>query len=125
MAAPRPASGHRRWWALGIAFTVAFLVFASWRVLSVADEKVHAKAVAWEALDERTLNLTFTVNKSPDATVVCTLQAQDFKKNVVGTLRTTVGPSPERTTSQTATIRTTTLAFAGIVHDCIRVDAAP
>ncbi len=116
----RPAPGTGKWWALGIAFTVLFIAFASWRVLGVAAEQVDADTTAFHAIDDRTFQLSFDVHKPTALTVVCTLQAQDLKKNVVGTATLTVPPAPERTTTHTVTIRTTTKAFAGIVHDCVR-----
>lgn len=120
MATLRPTPGTGKWWALGIAFTVLFTAVASWRVLSVADEQVSADATAWRVLDERTLELTFDVHKPPQLTVVCTLQAQDLKKNVVGSAQVEIPPASARSTNHTVQIRTTTLAFAGIVHDCVR-----
>ena len=120
MSTLRPAPGTGKWWALGIAVTVLFTVFASWRVLSVADQRIDADTTAFHAVDDRTFQLSFDVHKPPALTVVCTLQAQDLKKNVVGSATLTVPPATERTTTHTVTIRTTTKAFAGIVHDCLR-----
>lgn len=120
MATLRPAPGTGKWWALGIAFTVLFTAFASWRVLSVSGQQISADTTAWRAVDERTLELTFDVHKPPELTVVCTLQAQDLKKNVVGSAQVEIPPAATRTTNHTVPIRTTTLAFTGIVHDCIR-----
>ena len=42
------------------------------------------------------------------------------KKNVVGTLSVDIPAATERTTTHEVLIKTTTQAFAGLVHDCVR-----
>ncbi len=116
----RITPGTGKWWALGIAFTLAFTVFASWRVLSVSDQAIDATTTGFKVVDERTLKLTFDVHKPPQIAVVCTVQAQDQKKNVVGTLTVDIPAATERTTTHEVLIKTTTQAFAGLVHDCVR-----
>ncbi len=116
----RITPGTGKWWALGIAFTLAFTVFASWRVLSVADQAIDATTTGFKVVDDRTLKLTFDVHKPPQVAVVCTVHAQDRKKNVVGTLFVDIPAATERTTTHEVLIKTTTQAFAGLVHDCVR-----
>jgi len=116
----RITPGTGKWWALGIAFTLAFTVFASWRVLSVADQAIDATTTGFKVVDDRTLKLTFDVHKPPQVAVVCTVHAQDRKKNVVGTLSVDIPAATERTTTHEVLIKTTTQAFAGLVHDCVR-----
>ncbi|MBK8470196.1 MAG: DUF4307 domain-containing protein [Actinomycetales bacterium] len=116
----RITPGTGKWWALGIAFTVLFTIFASWRVLSVADEQIDATTTGYKVVDERTMTVTFDIHKPPQVAVLCTIQAQDLKKNVVGAAQVDIPTAPTRTTSHQVTIKTTTLAFSGLVHDCIR-----
>ena len=114
------APGTGKWWALGIAFTLAFTVFASWRVLSVADQAIDVTTTGFKVIDDRTLKLSFDVHKPPQVAVVCTVHAQDQKKNVVGTLSVDIPAATDRTTTHEVLIKTTTQAFAGRVRDCVR-----
>lgn len=118
---PRIAPGTGKWWVLGIVFTVAFTAFASWRVLSVADQKIDATTIAVAVVDARTTIVTFDVSRPGQIAVTCTVQAQDQRKNVVGTVTVDIPVTTQRaTTRHEASIKTTTLAFTGLVHDCVR-----
>lgn len=119
-SALRIAPGTGKWWALGIAFTLAFTVFASWRVLTVSAQAIDVTTTGFKVIDERTLKLTFDVHKPAEVAVVCTVHAQDQKKNVVGSTTVDVPAGTERTTTHAVLIKTTTQAFAGLVHDCVR-----
>jgi hypothetical protein len=90
------------------------------RNLSVADQAIDATTTGFKVVDDRTLKLTFDVHKPPQVAVVCTVHAQDRKKNVVGTLSVDIPAATERTTTHEVLIKTTTQAFAGLVHDCVR-----
>lgn len=121
--AARPRLPHGRvlaWWLVGAVFLVLAASFASWRVLSIADEQVTATVVGFKVIDDRTTTISFDVTKPPSVTVVCTVHAQNLKKALVGSAQVTVPPSTERTTNQQATIKTTTGAVAALVQDCIR-----
>ncbi len=121
MAVLRPAPGTTKWWVLGIVFTLAFGGWLFYREYSVAGERVMARLMAFDIVDARTASIRFEVTKPPEQAVVCTLQAQDVHHAVVGSAQVTVGPSPQRTTTQEATIRTTTPAVAALVHSCVRI----
>ncbi len=120
MAGWRPTPGTGKWWLLGIAFALAFTTWASWRVLSVADQAMDVTTTGFQVLDDRTMTVTFQITKPPEVTAICTIQAQDLRKNVVGSTTITVPAGTARVSDQTATVRTTTQAFAGLVHDCVR-----
>ena len=120
MATLRPAPGTGKWWALGIAFTLAFTGFASWKVLSVADQAIDVTLTAVSVVDDRTTVVTFDLHRPPAQAVVCTVQAQDQRKAVVGTVTVDLPPATERTTTHQVTVKTTTRAFTGLVHDCVR-----
>ena len=117
---PRITPGTGKWWALGIAFTLAFTGFASWKVLSVADQAIDVTLTAVSVVDDRTTVVTFDLHRPPAQAVVCTVQAQDQRKAVVGTATVDLPPATERTTTHQVTVKTTTRAFTGLVHDCVR-----
>mgnify|MGYP001184715300 FL=1 len=116
----RPTPGTGRWWALGLAFTLAFTAWASWRVLSVSSLRITVDETGYTIVDERTVTLTFLVTKPVDTIAVCTVQAKDLRKNVVGSATVDIPAANTRTTAHTATIKTTTSAFTALVHDCVR-----
>ncbi len=122
-AAPtrRPgAAGNGRWWVIGILATLVFLVVVTWRVLSTADQQITVTTTGFQVDDDRQTTIAFTVHKHPDQRVVCTVQAQDLKKNVVGSAQVTAPPGPDRDVALTVPIRTTTKAYAAIVYSCVR-----
>ncbi len=116
----RITPGTGKWWALGIGFTLAFTGFASWRVLSVADQAIDVTTTAVSVLDDRTTVVTFDVHRPAGLAVVCTIQAQDQRKAVVGTVTVDLPGATERTTTHQVSVKTTTRAFTGLVHDCVR-----
>ena len=121
--AARPRLPHGRvlaWWLVGAVFLVLAASFASWRVLSIADEQVTATVVGFKVVDDRTTTISFDVTKPPSVTVVCTVHAQNLKKALVGSAEIVVPPAAQRTTTHTATIKTTTRAVAAIVQSCVR-----
>ena len=120
MALPRPAEGTGKWWALGIAFTLAFAGWLGYREYSVAGQRVTAQTLGFQVVDARTVSIDFEVSKPPEVTVVCTLQAEDIRHAVVGSTTATIPPADQRSTRHEATIRTTTQAVAALVHDCVR-----
>lgn len=120
MALSRPAQGTGKWWAIGIAATMAFGGWLAFREVTVAGQRVTAQTLGFQVVDERTVTIDFEVSKPPEVTVVCTVQAQDIRHAVVGSATTTIGASDERSTRHDATIRTTTPAVAALVHDCVR-----
>lgn len=115
----RPAPGTGKWWALGIAFTLAFTAFASWRVLSVADEQIRVTNLLWSIPDDRSLTASFEVAKPAGVRVVCTVEAQDLKRNTVGSTQVAV-PAEGTVSTPQVTVRTTTQAFAAVVRSCVR-----
>jgi hypothetical protein len=120
MAGWRPTPGTGKWWVLGIVFGLAFTAWATWQEYSVSDQKISVRDIGYTVVDDRTVTLNFEVTKPADGTVVCTVQAQDLHKNVVGSTTVPIPPAATRTNTYTATIRTTTLAFAALTHDCVR-----
>ena len=108
------------WWAVGAVFFVIAASFATWRIMSVANEQVTATVVGFKVVDERTTTISFDVTKPPEVTVVCTVHAQNIKKALVGSAQVTVPPSTERTTNHQVAIKTTTGAVAALVQDCMR-----
>jgi len=120
MALVRPAKGTGKWWALGIAFTLAFAGWLGYREYSVADQRVTAQTLGFDVVDARTVSIDFEVSKPPEMTVVCTLQAQDIRHAVVGSATATIPPADQRSSRHEASIRTTTQAVAALVHDCVR-----
>lgn len=120
MPLPRPAPGTGTWWVIGIAFTVAMTAFFTWRVFSVAAEQITAQTVGFRVVDARTTTIDFDVTRPVGTRVVCTVQAQDVRHGVVGSVDVTVPTDGLRTVRQSATIRTTTQAVAALVHDCVR-----
>ncbi|HRW18141.1 MAG TPA: DUF4307 domain-containing protein [Dermatophilaceae bacterium] len=116
----RPAPGTGKWWALGVAFTLAVIGLASWQVFVVQADRITVTTRTFSIVDPRTATISFVVHKPPTTAAVCTVQAQDLRKNVVGSVQIDAPAAAERDVWLDATVKTTTEAYAVLVHDCVR-----
>ena len=116
----RIRKGHLQWWVLVAVFTLGLALYGTSRIMGVAAEQVTAETFGFKVVDDRTATITFDVTKPPEATVLCTVHAQDLKKALVGSAEIVIPPASQRVTNHTATIKTTTKAVAAIVQSCVR-----
>jgi hypothetical protein len=109
---------RRRALVAGIAVVVlAAIAWFAWAAWS-GRESATGTEIGFQVVDDGTVRLTFDVDKPEDATATCTIQALDSGFSVVGTVDVRVGPAPQTSVRQTATIRTTNRATAGRVVSC-------
>ena len=116
----RVGGRNLKWWIIAAVFTLAMALFATGKIMGAAAEQVTAETFGFKVVDDRTATITFDVTKPPETTVRCTVHAQDLKKALVGSAEIVVPPAAQRTTTHTATIKTTTRAVAAIVQSCVR-----
>lgn len=103
--------------ALGVVATV-FVGWVVWAGLGAANRDVRWSDVGYEVVDDTTVEVTFTVVKDPDATVVCTVEALNGRFAQVGLATVEVGPADRRGVQHTVTVRTAERAVTGVVEAC-------
>jgi hypothetical protein len=101
--------------AVAVAIGVAW---ALWAAFGSGTPSVSWSDVGFRVHGDSSVDVTYDVGKNPHATVVCRLQALDQRKGTVGLAQVTVGPSSDRVTRRTDTIRTSAAAVTGTVTGC-------
>jgi hypothetical protein len=95
---------------------VAFLAWVVWAALLHSAEALRWRDLGYRDVTDRSIVLTFSVDKPPGQTVVCTLQALDTTGDVVGEKRVDVGGA-DRTVTVTYPVSTirrpTTVTVSG------------
>ena len=116
-----PVSPRRRRTRLAVGAVAALLAlgWVVWAGLGQAGADVRASDVGFRVVSDQQVDVTYDVGKDPGRTAVCTLQALDRGKGTVGLAKVETGPTRERVTRTTATIRTSALAVTGIVRECV------
>lgn len=114
-----PAPGRRRVRrVVGTVALTAALGWVVWAGLGQAGADVRFNDVGYRIVDVGAIDVTYDVNKDPHRTAVCTLQAYDRDKAVVGFVEVRVGPSPERVVRDIATVRTASRPSSAAVQTC-------
>ena len=117
--------GRRRAFAVIVAALLAIVVgYAAWFALTTGNP-----SVTWQDIGYRntrtgvdvTFEVTFTAKADPSDAAVCTVQALNQVRTVVGTRDVRVGPARsrgQRTIRTTAAVRTSEPANTGLVTSC-------
>ena len=119
-ALPRPAPGTGRWWLFGTVAIVLAVAAISWVSLHDSGNRITATTVAYDVVDDSSVQIRFDVTRPPQLSVSCTMRALDGHFGVVGSAVVAIPPGAEGTTHHVATIRTAARAVTGVVQDCVR-----
>ncbi|MEI8231811.1 MAG: DUF4307 domain-containing protein [Actinomycetes bacterium] len=120
-----PSQNARNRIGVVITATVLGLLFAIWMiwVTITGANQLSPKTTAYELLSSGKVNVTFTVLKPADKTVICALKALKQDYGIVGYKEVTLpGNSSQDSTAvevaQTVTFSTTEQAVTGLVDRC-------
>jgi len=103
-------------------FALLFLIWMIWVTVTGANQ-LSPKTIAYELLGSGEVNVTFTVVKPTNATVICALKALKQDYGIVGYKEVTLpGNGSQDSTAievtQKVTFRTTEQAVTGLVDRC-------
>jgi hypothetical protein len=96
---------------------VAFLAWVVWAALLTSASALRWRTLGYRDVTDSGAVLTFSVDKRPGETVVCTLQAFDVSGEVVGEKRVEVGGA-DRTTTVTYPVPTIRRPTSVTVTSC-------
>jgi hypothetical protein len=114
-----PSRGRRRaLLALAAVALAGALGWVIWAGLGQASADVRWSDVGFVIVGDTAVQVTYDVGKDPGDTAVCSLRALDRHKTAVGIAEVTIGPSEQRVTRRTDTVRTSAQAVTGIVREC-------
>ena len=117
-ALPRPARGTLKWWLIGTLGIGAGIALAVWFGLSATLGQPSWETIGYKVVDDQTVRVTFEVNHPDGKALTCTVEALARDFGVVGTARVPVPASADETSTETATLRTTSRAVTGQVRSC-------
>lgn len=118
-AAHTPAAHSPRfWWIVGIVGCLAMTAIAVWWGLAATVGRVSWQLRSYAVVDSTTVTVTYRIDRPADTAVVCSLKALDSAFGAVGIAEVTIPAGPQRTLTQTSTIRTRALAVTGVVDRC-------
>jgi hypothetical protein len=115
---PRPAPGQLKWWVLGTVGILAGVGLAIWFGLSATLGQPSWQTVGYKVVSDQQVRVDFQVYRPGGTALSCTVEAlaRDFAP--VGTSTVQVPASPDETTNETVTLRTTSRAVTGQVTSC-------
>ncbi len=115
---PPPSPRRRRQWAAIALIAAAGTALVVWIGLGQARDSTYWANIGFDLKSNTEVSVTYRVGKDPQATITCELRALNRTKAVVGLARIRVGPSSERVTQRTDSVRTSSQAVTGIVESC-------
>ncbi|NIJ05930.1 hypothetical protein FHR78_002484 [Frigoribacterium faeni] len=109
-----------RWIAIAVAASFV-LVFAAWVVFAAFDgdgSKVEGTDVGYTVLDDRAVDVQYTVSVAPGTAVDCAVQAQNQKFSIVGWKVVHLPASSTHSTTYTTSLATSERAVTGLIYEC-------
>ncbi|HET7400034.1 MAG TPA: DUF4307 domain-containing protein [Intrasporangium sp.] len=119
MRLPHPGPGELRWWVVGTVGIGAGVAVAVWLGLSMSVGQTSWQTFGYKVVDDRTVTVTFDVDRPGGAPVTCTVRALARDFGTVGTVDVQVPRAPQDSSRQSATVRTTSRAVTGEVVRCV------
>jgi hypothetical protein len=115
---PRPAPGQLKWWVVGTVGILAGVGLAIWFGLSATLGQPSWQTLGYKVVSDQQVRVDFEVSRPGGRAMTCTVEAlaRDFAP--VGTSTVRVAASGEETTTESATLRTTSRAVTGQVKSC-------
>lgn len=116
----RPAVIRQRW-LYGVAGGLVAVVFAAWVLwagLDQASGSIDATDRAFDIVDDRTVDVTFSVVMPAGEEAWCAVQAQDEQRSIVGWKVVELPARDAFERQETVRLRTTGPAVTGLIHSC-------
>ena len=118
----RSPGTRRRRTVTAITVAIAFvLVFAAWVVFAAFDgdgSKLESTDVGYTVLDDRSVEVQYTVSVQPGTEVSCAVQAQNQKFAIVGWKVVHLPAADQHSTTYTTSLATSERAVTGLIYEC-------
>jgi len=118
----RSSSTRRRGRWIAVAVAASFVVvFAAWVVFAAFDgdgAKLESTDVGYTVLDDRAVDVQYTISTPPGAEVSCAVQAQNQKFSIVGWKVVHLPASSTYSTTYTTSLATSERAVTGLIYEC-------
>lgn len=115
---PRPAPGQLKWWVVGTVGILAGVGLAIWFGLSATLGQPSWDTLGYKVVSDQQVRVDFQVTRPGGRAMTCTVEALARDFSPVGTSTVRVAASTEETTTESATLRTTSRAVTGQVKTC-------
>lgn len=118
----RSPGTRRRRTVVAVSVAVAFVVvFAAWVVFAAFDgdgSKLESTDVGYTVLDDRSVDVQYTVSVQPGTEVSCAVQAQNQKFAIVGWKVVHLPAATQHSTTYTTSLATSERAVTGLIYEC-------
>ncbi|MDN5796966.1 MAG: DUF4307 domain-containing protein [Intrasporangium sp.] len=118
MPLPQPAPGTLKWWIIGTIGIGGGIALAIWFGLSATLGVPTWETLGSKPIDDQTVMVKFQVTRPAGQPMTCQIRALALDFSTVGSAEVKVPQSPNDTSEETVTVRTTTRAVAGQVRSC-------
>ena len=118
MPIPRPAPGAAKWWVIATIGVVLGCAVAVWFGLASTVGRASASVVGYRVIYDRTVEVTYLVNRPVGRDVTCLIRAMDQGFGTVGLVEVRIPGSDSGSVQRTTLVRTTTRAVTGVVKSC-------
>ena len=115
---PRPAPGQLKWWVVGTVGILAGVGLAIWFGLSATLGQPSWDTLGYKVVSDQQVRVDFQVTRPGGRPITCTIEALARDFSPVGTSTVQVAASAAETTTESATLRTTSRAVTGQVKTC-------
>jgi len=115
---PRPAPGQLKWWVIGTVGILAGVGLAIWFGLSATLGQPSWDTLGYKVVSDQQVRVDFQVYRPGGTALTCTIEALAKDFSPVGTTTVDVAASTDETTTEVATLRTTSRAVTGQVKTC-------
>jgi hypothetical protein len=102
--------------AVLVSFITAWVI---WDALAMSGAKVSYSLVSQQVLGPARTDVTFVITLDPGEKAICTVQALNAGKTIVGNVDVTVGPSKDREFTSTVQVPTMEQATGSQVKACV------
>ncbi|MDQ1537815.1 MAG: hypothetical protein QOE58_2208 [Actinomycetota bacterium] len=118
MPIPRPAPGDAKWWVVATIGILLGCAMAVWWGLASSVGKPSWTVLGYHVIDDRTVDVSYLVERPSDREVNCVIRALDRSFATVGRIEVRVPASNVSSVNRTTRLRTTGRAVTGEVQSC-------
>jgi hypothetical protein len=118
MPIPRPAPGDAKWWVVATIGILLGCAMAVWWGLASSVGKPSWTVLGYHVIDDRTVDVSYLVERPSDREVTCVIRALDRSFATVGRIEVRVPASNVSSVNRTTRLRTTGRAVTGEVQSC-------
>jgi len=105
-------------WTAGVAVIVVSLLWVVFVAFDGDGSKLEARDTGYEIVDDRAVDVQYTISTEPGTPVRCAVQALNNVQAIIGWKVVDLPPTEARSTTYTTSLATTERAVTGLIYRC-------